>query len=105
MLKNILLIIISLTIFSCSSSYQTQNQVASGSYLQLEGNFSDCVMVIDKQTIELKNVKTFTENGGRVARFPLEEGKHELAIYREKELILNQLFYTANNDTFRVLVP
>ena len=104
MFKKLIILCVTCFLFACSSNYQTQDQVASGSYLQLEGDFVDTTMVLDDQQIELKKVKTFTFNGKNAARFPIDEGNHKIIILRDSQEIIKQFFFTANNETFRILV-
>ena len=104
MFKKIIIIFLATFMFACSSNYHTKNQVANGAYLQLEGDFIHSVMIIDEQKVVLADVKTFTENGKRVARFPISEGNHKISIMKDNIVIIKQAFFTANDETFRILV-
>lgn len=103
-MKKIFILIFTLIISGCSSNYETVNQVSDISYIQLEGNFLGKEMVLDKYKISLKKVKTFTENNSEVARFPIDNGKHQIIIKSGDKILVNEKFLTSTGEVYKVYV-
>ena len=108
MLKIIFTFVFSVLIFGCSTHFESTNQVNDSAFLQLEGNFLNTQLTLDKGTpIELTEdyIKTFSLNGKEVTRFPISTGKHTLTITRSGTVIVNRVIYVSNSNTFEVVVP
>ncbi len=95
-------------IVGCSSHFESTNQVNDSAFLQLEGNFLNTQLILDKGTpidISKISIETFTLNGKEVTRFPISTGKHTITISRAGTVIVNRVIYVSNSNTFEVVVP
>jgi hypothetical protein len=107
-LKIIFTFVFSMLIVGCSSHFESTNQVNDSAFLQLEGNFLNTQLTLDKGTpVELteKSIETFTLNGKEVTRFPISTGKHTIKVSRSGTVIVNRIIYVSNSNTFEVVVP
>ena len=108
MLKIIFTFVFSMLIIGCSTHFESTNQVNDSAFLQLEGNFLNTQLTLDKGIpIQLTegSIKTFTLDGKEVTRFPISTGKHTIKVIRAGTVIVNRVIYVSNLNTFEVVVP
>ena len=106
-MKNILLITFVFMLSACSAGYSSSTQVDDKAYLQLAGDLSNTVLIInDQQPIMLDSgeVNTFKLNGEKVAKFDLPAGSHTVEVLRNNTTVVKRKIYVSNGNTFEVRV-
>lgn len=107
-MKNILSIAFAFMLSACSAGFSTSTQVDDKAYLQLAGDFSDAVLIInDQQPVRLDSnqVSTFKLNGETVAKFDLPTGSHTVEVQRNNATVVKRKIYVSNGNTFEVRIP
>mgnify|MGYP000229641721 FL=1 len=105
MLKQLFAIIMVSLLTACSStSYTTQE--SEEAYLQLQGNFTNSVLEVDKfQTVVNEDIKKYELNGKLVADFPVSIGAHHVVVYKAGKAVLSKKVFVTNGQTVEVVVP
>ncbi len=107
-MKNILLITFVFMLSACSAGYSSSTQVDDKAYLQLAGDFSNTVLIIDDQQpimLDSGEVNTFKLNGEKVAKFDLPTGSHTVEVLRNNTTVVKRKIYVSNGNTFEVRIP
>lgn len=107
-MKATLLIVIAFILSACSAGFSSSTQVDDKAYLQLTGDFSNTILIInDQQPIMLdsSDVNTFKLKGEKVAKFDLPPGSHTLEVLRNNATVVKRKIYVSNGNTFEVRIP
>ncbi|MGX5915430.1 hypothetical protein ACR0ST_11925 [Aliidiomarina sp. Khilg15.8] len=104
-----LLMLLSLALTACTSSYQSVTQTADdGAYIRLSGNFMGTVMTInDGAPVQLteRHIRTFQLDNERVVLFEVKSGTQQLRITRDGTTLVHRELYVSDGNTVAVRVP
>ena len=105
MLKTLFSVLMVVFITACGSTTYT-TQESEKAFLQLQGNISNSVLVVDDQRVTLDdNIKKYELQGKQVADFPVSIGAHQVKVYKGSVVVFNRKVFIAQGQTYEVVVP
>ena len=104
-LKGLIVVLFSLLMFACTSSYESLTQADdTKAFVLLTGNFEGASMQINTNTpITLgDNIETYQLDGKKVAKFEVTSGTNIIKIYKDGTLVVNRKLYITNGNSMEV---
>ena len=102
-----LLVVSSLLLLAACGSFTSVTQTEEGTFLQLIGNRSGVVLVIDdKSQLNLEaDTKSFDLNGKIATKIVVSPGQHRIKIKRGGSLLVDRSIYVSEGNVFEVMIP
>jgi hypothetical protein len=94
-----------MTLGGCSTNFSETKQVNDTAYIQLMGSTSNLSLILDGQSVNVRQMESFWLDGKRATKFQTTVGTHQIKIFRRNNLIINRQIFVSSGNTFEVQLP
>lgn len=102
-----IIISVAVLLLSACGSFKSITQTEELTYLQLVGERSGIVLMLDETTqLDLeKDTQSFDLNGKTVTKIVIKPGQHRVTLMRSGNTIVDRKFYVSEGNGFEVTIP
>lgn len=103
----LLIVVASLFFMTSCISYNASTQKDLNSYIQLSGDFYGSELIIDKNPsiVVDKNVRLFTLDGKKVAKFAIPKGTHTVVVVKDGREVVSRKVFVSEGNVVEMMVP